>query len=415
MTAEPVPSTNRKDLQDLRDLPRMPILSYLQKQAPPPAPRDKSVAAQPASYPILAAFTPNRLGKWIWSYISCRIGPRHPFQIYAKSDPDQGVYTFESDTEIKIALAGDWGTGTDEAASVGKLITKFQPHYSIHLGDVYYVGDPREVDENFLGIKNPLNDYQPCLWPNGSRGSFAMNGNHEMYARGYSYFDRMLPKLGLISQDKPAGQKASFFCLENDYWRIIALDTGYNSLGWPILEYVVQPSCALTPEQIDWLRDVVRPRDDDRRGIIILTHHQVYSAFDISYPKPAAQLAGFFSRPVLWFWGHEHRMTIYHEFTVPGGISAFGRCIGHGGMPVDLPFSPPKHPECVVEFADDRLYNNDENLKIGLNGFAELSLQRNRMTARYVDVKGAVIFSEAWVAEDGVLQRTDVAGATNNG
>ena len=107
-------------------------------------------------------------------------------------------------------------------------------------------------------------------------------------------------------------------------------------------------------------------------------------------------------------------MTIYHEFTVPGEIAAFGRCIGHGGMPVDLPFSPPKHPECAVEFVDDRLYSNDENLKIGLNGFAQLSLQGNRMTARYVDVKGAVIFSETWVAEDGVLQRKDVAGATND-
>ena len=44
--------------------------------------------------------------------------------------------------EIRIALAGDWGTGTDEAAQVAALIEAWRPHYSIHLGDIYYVGDP---------------------------------------------------------------------------------------------------------------------------------------------------------------------------------------------------------------------------------------------------------------------------------
>lgn len=51
--------------------------------------------------------------------------------------------------EIRIALAGDWATGTDEAHTISELIKAFKPHYTIHLGDVYYVGDPNEVDENF--------------------------------------------------------------------------------------------------------------------------------------------------------------------------------------------------------------------------------------------------------------------------
>jgi Calcineurin-like phosphoesterase len=397
--------SRRKDLQDLRKLPRMPILSYLQKQAPPRAPRVKAAALAPARYPILAAFAPQRLCKWLWEYISHRIGPRHPFLVYAKSDPDQGVYPLEGGPEIRIALAGDWATGTDESESVGKLMAAFKPHYSIHLGDVYYVGGPHEVDENFLGIKNPWNGYDPCLWPNGTHGSFALNGNHEMYARGRAYFDRMLPKLGLISQGKPRGQGASFFCLENEHWRIIALDTGYSSIGWPLVEYFVQPACALRPEQIDWLRNVVRPRDDDPRGIILLTHHQYYSRYDYWYPQQARQLAEFLSRPVLWFWGHEHRMAIYQEFGVDGGIRAFGRCIGHGGMPVDLPPDQPKHAECAVEFADARHYPNDENLTIGFNGFAQMLLRGNRLTVHYVDVHGAVIFSESWDVENGALRR----------
>jgi len=311
-----------------------------------------------------------------------------------------------SDTEVRIALAGDWATGTDEAHHIADLITAFDPHYSIHLGDVYYTGGHPEADENFLGVENPKNQYKACCWPPGSLGSFALNGNHEMYARGFAYFDLMLPQLGLMANGKPSGQKASFFCLENDHWRIIALDTGYNSIDWPLIEYFRTPPCALRPEEIEWLRDVVRPRKDDARGIILLTHHQYYSAYDDWYTKQAIQLAEFFSRPVLWFWGHEHRMAVYEEFGVDGGIRAFGRCVGHGGMPVDLPPEVPKHSQCIVEYTDRRKYVNDENLTIGYNGFAQMTLKADCVTVQYKDVKGDVIFAEMWNVDiDGALKR----------
>ncbi|MBV8840013.1 MAG: metallophosphoesterase, partial [Alphaproteobacteria bacterium] len=397
----------RKDLQDLQNLPRKPVLSYLQKQAQPNAPRPKSADLTPAKYPLLATFASTGVFAWISQYLSMRLGPRHPFATYAKSDPDQGVYRMAGgDSEVRIALAGDWATGTDEAQRIGELITVYHPHYSIHLGDVYYVGGPHEVDENFLGIKNPQNDYAPCTWPHGSLGSFALNGNHEMYARGIAYFEQILPKLGLIVDGKPSKQKASFFCLENDHWRIIALDTGYDSIDWPLVEFFRTPPCALRPEEIDWLRDVVRPRHDDPRGIILLTHHQYYSRYDDWYPTQAKQLAEFFSRPVLWFWGHEHRMAVYQEFGVPGGLRAFGRCVGHGGMPVDLPPEDAKHDECIVEFVDHRPYRNDENLTIGYNGYAQMTLQADQLTVHYVDIEGTAIFSESWkVGADGALRR----------
>jgi hypothetical protein len=316
------------------------------------------------------------------------------------------VYTLQGDPgEIRIALAGDWATGTDEAAHIAKLITAFQPHYAIHLGDVYYVGDRAEVDENFLGIPNPENEFEPCRWPKGSQGTFALNGNHEMYSRGYAYFDRMLPTLGLgpVVNGKAQGQRASFFCLENEYWRIIALDTGYNSIGLPVLEYIFKPDCALRPELLAWIREAI-PRDD-RRGIVLLSHHQYFSCFDDWYLKPAKQLAEFFSRPVLWFWGHEHRMAIYEEFGVDGGIRAYGRCVGHGGMPVDPPPAEPKHTQCRVEFVDRREYPNDENLTIGYNGFVRMVLQANNLKVEYMDVHDVVIFSERWTVSSGMLTR----------
>jgi hypothetical protein len=399
----------RKDLQDLKKLPRSPLLSYLQRQAKPPRPRRPSEKLSPPNYPLLAAFTSKLVLKWIWEYLSLRLGPRHAFPTYPAAGPDRGVHRLEGDGNgIRLVLAGDWATGTDEAAIVADLMAKFEPHYSIHLGDVYYVGSRDEVDENFLGINNPSNQYEPCLWPNGSRGSFALNGNHEMYARGYAYFDLMLPTLGLTHGGSTQGQKASFFCLENDHWRIIALDTGYTSIGWPLVEYLVPPNCALRAEQIDWIRDVVQPRDDDPRGIILLTHHPYYSRYDDWYTAQAKQLREFFSRPVLWFWGHEHRLAIYPENGVPGGIRAFGRCIGHGGMPVDLPPAKPKHPDCLVEFVDRRHYRNDENLMIGLNGFARIVLDGNRMSIDYVDLHDEMIFSEKWLVEEGVLRQSEL-------
>ena len=404
MNSRPNRPSGRKDLQDLLKLSRAPILSYLQKQVQPTAPRSKTAALAPPHYPLLAAFSPARIGKWIWEYMSHRIGPRHPFLTYTNDDRDHGMYRLSDDADIKIALAEDWATGTDEAECVARLIDTFKPDYSIHLGDVYYVGDYNEVDENFLGRKI-RHGYEPCLWPKGTKGTFALNGNHEMYARGYAYFDRMLPTLGLLESGGASGQKASFFCLENNYWRIIGLDTGYNSLGWPFIEYIVRPDCALRPEEIAWLRQTVRPGPDDSRGIILLTHHQYYSRYDYWYPRQAEQLAEFFDRPVLWFWGHEHRLAVYRQFKVRGGLSAFGRCIGHGGMPVDLPPATPKHPECVVEFVDERHYPNDEGLTIGFNGHAQMVLRGPSATIDYLDLHGQLLFSEEWRTTNGNLAR----------
>ena len=406
MTTPVASSSKRRDLQDLRDLPRAPALSYLQKQAEPRAPRRKVIDLRPSRYPLIAAFTPQRLWNWISQYLRYRFRPRHPFQVYPKDSADDGVYSLEGDAgEIRIALAGDWATGTDEAHTISELIKAFEPHYTIHLGDVYYVGDPNEVDENFLGKRNPDNEYSPCLWPKGSKGAFALVGNHEMYALGGSaYFDRMLPTLGLIEGGLSQGQKASFFCLENEFWRIIALDTGYNSVGLPLLEYIFWPDCALPAELVSWLGELFK-RDDDRRGILLLSHHQYFSRFDKWYPKPALQLARFISAPVLWFWGHEHRMAIYKEFGVEGAVKAYGRCIGHGGMPVDLPPDAPPHPECPLEFVDRRHYKNDENLQIGINGFVQITLRGNVLRAEYRDVYGTVVCSEDWTIKDGVLSR----------
>ena len=42
-------------------------------------------------------------------------------------------------TDIRIAGVSDWGTGTREAAVIAKLMDGENPHFAIHLGDVYFV------------------------------------------------------------------------------------------------------------------------------------------------------------------------------------------------------------------------------------------------------------------------------------
>jgi Calcineurin-like phosphoesterase len=399
-----------KDLQNLQQLPRSPLASYVARAG----------EKQQKFHYTLSALEPHALWQWITEYLENRIGFRHKFNIYEEAARDNGIYKLGDESviggqadlngEIRMSVAGDWGSGTDEAAEVATMMVSFTPHYTIHLGDVYYVGERDEIEENCLGKAAPQNDFTPCVWPRGSVGSFALNGNHEMYALGRAYYDVFLPTLGMRSTPggKPVGQAASFFCLENEFWRVIGLDTGYNSIGIPILEYLFTPSCKLRDEERQWLRDQVKPKADPR-GLIILTHHQYCSSFDQEYPRTAEQLSEFVERPVLWLWGHEHRMAVYGKYASEGGIQAYGRCLGHGGMPVDI--DPQiKRPERPLVAYDNRQYPSPEAITVGYNGFANLTFRGNQVTIEYRDLKNSLLLTENWQVLNGNLTGKAMAG-----
>jgi hypothetical protein len=391
-----------KDLQALKNLPRTPVGSYIRKATEPKGPvatlEKPDVEAVLERYPGLRLYNPRAWSEWIRYYIKNRIGPRHKFNVYPPAASDRGIYPlFSADggTKVRVALAGDWGSGTDEARRVGVQMAAAMPDVTIHLGDIYYVGSMQEINEHFLGIDDPHNDYTPCTWPLGAVGSFALNGNHEMYARGDAYYELLLPQMGLW--DPRVRQHASFFCLENEHWRVIALDTGYNSVGRPIIENILRPTGRLEDALVGWLRDdVALGSEGDHRGIVLLSHHQYYSAFDEWYLKPAQQLAEFIKRPVLWYWGHEHRMIVYGEHAFGGGIAAHGRCLGHGGMPVDRfnPAKPFRHRECPPLFADNRPFPNDEGIDVGYNGYGVLEFEGAELRAQYCDLTGSVVYRE---------------------
>lgn len=390
------PVKERRHLNDLKGLPRSAALSQL---------RQAAEAAAPPNYPPESLFDPRALLNWVRTYLAYVFHRKHYFPAYTAS-PCGAVYALlgeHAGGEVRVSMAGDWGTGTNEAQCVARQMMRFQPHFTIHLGDVYYVGDAPSVNENCLGIKNSNNNYDPVTWPVGSAGSFALNGNHEMYANGGGYFDVFLPRLGLRAPGGMTGQQTSFFCLQNEYWRMIAIDTGYNSIGVPILSGIpwinripgIGGDCELPPELLEWLKQVVKA-EEDQRGLILLSHHQNYSGFQDQYTKPAQQLwdAGI-RRNVLWFWGHEHRLAGY-DLNGTGDLKSYGRCVGHGGMPVDRG-GPDREPR--PRFYDDRLGSHG----YGVNGNVNLTFAGPRVTALYVDLEGQELLEESWVAKEGQM------------
>jgi hypothetical protein len=366
------------------------------------------------TYNPLNAFLPGHLAAWIPHVVRYWFHKRHPFRDY--TTPGKGTGVFAMGDRVTLSVAGDWGTGTDEAQKVAECIEKFAPDFTIHLGDVYFVGDETEIKENFLG--ETTSPYQPVKWPMGKLGSFALSGNHEMYARGTAYFNSILPKMGLrkAGSDWGEGQWASFFCLENKYWRIIGIDTAYNATGFdwgrmPVLKngkrlrksVRFKPRCSFPDALLSWLERTVNP-SGDKRGLVLLTHHGCYSAFGEWYQVPAKQLARLVHRPVIWFWGHEHKLAIYDRYNARDGIEAYGRCIGHAGMPVERGNQPDL--DCPWLAWDNRRYENGEKIDVGFNGHVNFSLDGPAMHVEYRDLNCDLLFTEDWRVdlESGALE-----------
>ena len=372
--------TKRRNLAPLRHLPRSVALNYL---------RQAREATPGGSTALLKALI---------GYARGRLGPRAPFADYPRGPGGHGIYRLGGDSgAVRVSIAGDWASGTDEAAAVARAMAAARPAFTIHLGDIYYVGDESEVRSSMLG--EPASAYAPTLWPRGATGTFALNGNHEMYARGAAYFGVLLPRLGLAAG---RAQRASFFCLENRHWRILALDTAYRSVGWPLFEELpfapFAPPNDLSAAQLRWLDECVRP-EEDSRGLLLLTHHPPWS--DGRPSRVALQLRRCIRRPALWLFGHEHRLAIYDRYDCGGGLLVSGRNVGHGGMPVELSSTAPAADAPPLLFTDLRRYPNDEGLELGYNGYANLDFAGPELTIDYRDLNGEAVYREQWRVSDG--------------
>ncbi|MBK8484629.1 MAG: metallophosphoesterase [Saprospiraceae bacterium] len=384
-----------RESKSYEDLSRSPLLNHLETE--------KFKIEEKTPKHTSWDFLTGALGKWIYHYFKSRFGKKADYNTY--KGLETGIYKLDTvNQEVSIAIAADWATNTLESIHIAREINKKNPAFTIHLGDTYFVGEPDEIAANFL----PIND---SIWPRGDIGSFAVLGNHEMYARGISFFRDLLPHMGLRkSKTEFGGQGAGFFCLENSHWRILGLDTGYHSVGkLPILEMIpwFAPDCHFDDKLISWLKDTVKLGDpNDKRGLVVLTHHQYITAFkaESEYLAPAKQLAELIGkdRPILWLFGHEHKFAMYEKTQVGKGVMAYCRCIGNGGMPIELKDqftkSSKKSGYLKLVMADNR----QRIPGLGYNGYTVLKLNEDKLTIDYCDVD-SVLVSEEWVQQNGKL------------
>ena len=355
-------------------------------------------AATGSKYPRLIAFV--QFWKWLLPYVKDLVHKNAPYQTYG--DDAAGIFRIPTPTDepLRVALAADWGTGTLESATVADNMEECKPHLTLHLGDVYYMGDACEIEENCLD--KATKGYDGVSWPHGSLGSFALMGNHEMYSGGQGYFNEFLPTLGLWPSKQSAGQmqNASYFCLVTDHWIILGLDTGYHSAGFPAFGSIpglkslpfLNVDARFDDKMMSWLKATMARLEAESPGkpVLVLSHHQPVSSFEGAYLKPAQQLAeaGVLNgREFVWLYGHEHRLTLYNRQTIAKALTAYPRCVGHGGMPVDL--SDPAKVNGDVQFYDPRTHPIDKDhpgTQVGFNGHLRLTFDGPELSIEYRDI-----------------------------
>ena len=272
--------------------------------------------------------------------------------------------------KARVVMVGDWGSGLPRARKIGAAMREVlqeggaagREQHVVHLGDVYYSGWDREYQKHFLPHwpVNPGEEDRITSW--------SLNANHDMYSGGHGYFDRLLVDARFARQSQ-----SSFFSLENDYWQVLGLDTGYVEHD-------------LDGDQAQW----VKHRADAAPGksLMLLSHHQMFSAYESGGPKIEDKL-----RPVLdagrvraWFWGHEHRCACYE----PQRKVEYARLIGHGGIPV-YSSSAPVPPGVSYEYKG----KFDTGLEEwAIFGFAVLDFDDRIINVRYINENGAEHYRE---------------------
>ncbi|MGH9747962.1 MAG: metallophosphoesterase [Candidatus Acidiferrales bacterium] len=271
-----------------------------------------------------------------------------------------------------IVLAGDFGTGdwggTTPAAStkIRKLIPPFNPHVTIHLGDVYYAGTNSSELGNLVS-----------LWPAGSVGALTLNSNHEMYPGAVPYFQEALTSPVFSIQ-----QQRSFFALENANWIIVGLDSAYFSDP----DGLYMDGTLDSQIQLPFLASMAKTW----KKIVILTHHNGLSEDGGTQQPLWTQVMSVFpagTAPQVWYWGHVHAGVIYNS---PAGVSTLCRCIGHGALPYGNASILANNGR--VLWFEKNTANDPNDPQRVLNGFAVLQFTGQTLKETWYDENG----HQAW-------------------
>jgi len=306
-------------------------------------------------------------GKSLPQIIADLLGIRTRNQVPFIPPPSNDAFTFDLPDTCRVVLVGDWGTAKDRARRVARAIAQTRPDHIIHLGDVYPSGTRTRVRKRFLDVwKEEVGD-GPRYW--------AMNGNHEMNAGGEGYFGVVLPEWK---------QAASFFCLRNEHWKLIALDTAYQEHD-------------LEGTQLPWL---MHQLGEGAGNNIVLSHHQPFSVVDtrphenrnklFTHVEPAVGTGRIFG----WFCGHEHRCLSYARTPEWGNYHL--RVIGHGGKRIRIVEDDDIRPELGPPLLRRWNVPRPDKPGRGMNGFALLQFDGAELTIEYVDETGRRWDAEIW-------------------
>lgn len=229
-----------------------------------------------------------------------------------------GDFVIPIENNLKIAFIADWGTGAQDAEFLLVQVMRHKPDILIHLGDIYYSGTMDEVQNNFYNIIQKRVDLEQTR-------IYTLAGNHDMYSGGEGYY-------WLLKQLK---QPSSYFCLRNDYWQFLAMDTGLNDSNPLASDSKVT---YLDPREADWHFDKFKNAGD--RKTILLSHHQLFSDLGVGTDDQGRKIAfnphlyqtfqHTFEQIELWLWGHEHNLVVYDPYM----NLKRGRCIGASAFPV---------------------------------------------------------------------------------
>ena len=224
-------------------------------------------------------------------------------------------------SRCRIAVLGDWGTGDARAQALLEDVARQSPDILIHLGDIYYSCTALEANAFYNNVTR--------LFPLGGEHArvFTLCGNHDMYSGGGPYY-ALLRRLG---------QPASFFCLRNPHWQVLAADTGYNDFNpfkdAETVTWIRDRDEGDTYSELDWHRDKLV--NAGSRRTILMTHHPLFTRNSSIAGRAVncrlmAQFGDYLPDVALWLWGHEHNLLIYEPFEKLGK----GRCVGASAVPV---------------------------------------------------------------------------------
>jgi hypothetical protein len=324
-------------------------------------------------------------GGEIWGtgkYEAMDIGWLEAFVLWLENIPEP-KYPFDFnpsvtwiDEQVKIAIAGDWGTGDwrtsgnpSASTKVCRQIAVLQPNLTIHLGDVYYAGTDDE--ESHILAR---------FWPRGSTGSLALNSNHEMYSGAAPYF-------GAIGKAPFQMQgRCSYFALENTNWVIVGLDSAYFADEYQMYREGSLFRDGKGLEQVEFLKAQVAKG----KKIILLTHHNGLAEDGSGKTELWAQVMSVFpsdAGPAHWYWGHMHA-GVWYNGQWNGTAEVKCRCCGHGALPCGRASSLSKSANIV--WNEDRLAGDPDIPERVLNGFAVISLDGPAITENFYDENGGV-------------------------